>query len=70
VRTANVIRTHRPVQGSGAFVRVAIGMTSMGGCTDANAQYPRHAARRGFTSGLLERAENPMNPGEGSVEPT
>jgi len=69
VKPANVIRTYRPLKGWDAFVRAAIGMTSMGGCTDASAQYSRHAASRGLTSGLLERADNLMNPGEGSVEP-
>jgi hypothetical protein len=58
------------MQGLGAFVRVAYGVASFSTCAFASAQGPGTAASHGLAFGRLERAEDPMHPGEGSAELT
>ena len=59
----NVIKTHRPVQGLGAFVRAALGLASNG--------YGMHTNIRGSFAPAslcwLDRAEDRVHPGEGSA---
>ena len=63
VKPGNVIRTHRPEQGLGAFVRAALGLASMGHGVHVSAQGAFVPA--GYC--WLERAEDQVHPGEGSA---
>lgn len=63
VKPGSVIRTHRPEQGLGAFVRAASGLASMGRGMHVSAQGPFVPAGHGW----LDRAEDQVHPGEGSA---
>lgn len=59
----NVIRTHRPEQGLGAFVRAALGLASMSLGVHVSAQDAFVPASYRW----LDRAEDQVHPGEGSA---
>lgn len=63
VKPSNVIRTHRPEKGPGAFVHAALGFASMGSGV--------HTSTQGFfvpaSYCWLDRAEDQVHPGEGSA---
>ncbi len=63
MRPGNVIRTHRPELGLGAFVRAAVGLASMGHGVQVSAQGSFFPA--GYC--WLDRAEDQVHPGEGSA---
>jgi hypothetical protein len=67
VKPGNVITTHRPEQGLGAFVRAALGLASMGGGMHASDQGSFVPAGYCPESGWLDRAEDKVHPGEGSA---
>jgi len=66
VKPGNVIRTHRPEHGLGAFVRAALGFASTGHGMNVSAQCAFVLA--GYC--WLDRAEGQVHPGEGSAEHT
>jgi hypothetical protein len=59
VKSRNVIRIHRPLQGLVAFVR-AVAMQSLGALDAATPM----TSPTGY---CLDRSEGPLNPGEGSA---
>ena len=63
VKPGNVIRTHRPEQGLGAFVRAALGLASTGQGMHVSAQGSFVPASYCW----LDRAEDQVHPGEGSA---
>jgi hypothetical protein len=67
VKPGNVIRTHRPAQGLGAFVRAALGLASMAHSTmnGMHVSTPGSFVPAGYC--WLDRAELQVHPGEGSA---
>jgi hypothetical protein len=63
VNPGNGIRTHRPEQALGAFVRAASGLASMGHGMHVSAQGSFVPAGYGW----LDRAEDQVHPGEGTA---
>jgi hypothetical protein len=61
VKPGNVMNTYRPEQGLGAFVRVAMGLASMGHGMQLSAQGLFASTGRCW----LERADGQVHPGEG-----
>lgn len=61
MKPGNVIRTHRPEQGLGAFVRAGLGLASMGHGVHVSAQGSFVSASYCW----LDRAEDQVHPGEG-----
>jgi hypothetical protein len=65
VKPGNVVRTHRPEQGLGAFVRAALGLASMGDGMHLSTQGSFDPAGYCPQLGWLNRAEDQGHPGEG-----
>lgn len=67
MKPGNVIRTHRPEQGLGAFVRAALGLASLGHGMHVGAQGSFVPASYCLALGWLDQAEDQVHPGEGSA---
>lgn len=67
MKPGHVIRTHRPEQGLGAFVRAALGLASTGFGMRFGTQGSFAPAGYVPELGLLDRAEGQVHPGEGSA---
>ncbi len=67
MKARNVINTRRPMQGLGAFVRVAAGLTSVADRSHGCAQGSFVPASLCLALGWLDRAEDQVHPGEGSA---
>ena len=63
MKPGNVIRTHRPEQGLGAFVRAALGLASMDLGMHVSAQGSFVPASYCW----LDRAQGQVHPGEGGA---